>query len=1037
MAEIRCPNCGKDNPDFLDVCQFCQEPLEHEATVHIGEDPTKKDTGELEEILPDWLKEARKQGKDEEAADDAFRSQTNPKGPKEEPPDLLAGLMSQSDSDEDEVPDWLASINPVAEEKPVGSKSPAKEEPSNDFFAQFREAEQQSSAPAESEPEQEETPAWTSKDEEPSGQTDELTNWFSQGAAGSDEPVSSGASTGEASDDTSWMQDFASFDASSEEKKPAEKEPEDLSWLHDLEAASKGTDDLPVSQKGDELGFTSSSDEDMSWLDTLGSTSTSSSEEPAPSLPASSDEDMSWLNNLGGTPASESEEPAPSHPASSDDDSSWLDDFGGPPVSAELPTSPPSQPVSSDEDLDWLNKLGGTPASESEKPAPSQPASSDEDMSWLNNLGGPPVSESEEPAPSQPASSGEDLDWLKNLGGTPASETEEPATSQPASSDEDMSWLNNLGDTPVSESEKPVPSQPTSSDEDMDWLNKLGAASAPAFDEPVTSQPSSSDEGMSWLNALGGTAETEQPSAETETPQSAASQGDLDWLNDLSGTSEPSAPAFADTGQLDSGKVTSDTSKPFQTAPLNELLSDESARDTTPDWLKNAMEEPSMPAPGELSMDWLSEQGKPAEEENVPTQGEPASSQPAFELSSGDSSSASAQDVDSLFDMEMPDWLSREPESAETSQSGETPAAVDDTLSPVELPSWVQAMRPVASGIDNSAANAADQFVEREGPLAGFQGVIPSSPIGSSLRPKALSQKLQITEEQQASATLLERIIAGEAVSQPRKETAGISSQNVLRWLLSVLFLIVPGVALALNWNWMPITPSNQLSNIVATIPDSSPVFVVIDYDPSFVGEMEASAGPLLDQLALSKRSTFSFVSMSPNGSALVNRLMRNTGVTNMGYQAGTEYFNLGFLPGGSAGVLGFIEDPAFDFSQFGAVILMTDNAETGRVWVEQLEFAKGKYPSLAGKPLIVVSSAQSAPLLQPYVSSGQVDIMVNGLYDAAKYENMNGSRPGIARSYWDAFGIGLTMAVIAIILGSLWNVFLRIRERRAEAEQG
>ena len=44
---------------------------------------------------------------------------------------------------------------------------------------------------------------------------------------------------------------------------------------------------------------------------------------------------------------------------------------------------------------------------------------------------------------------------------------------------------------------------------------------------------------------------------------------------------------------------------------------------------------------------------------------------------------------------------------------------------------------------------------------------------------------------------------------------------------------------------------------------------------------------------------------------------------------------------------------------------------------------------------------------------------MVNGLADAAKFEYVNNTRPGIARSYWDAFGIGLTMAVIAIILGS------------------
>jgi len=116
---------------------------------------------------------------------------------------------------------------------------------------------------------------------------------------------------------------------------------------------------------------------------------------------------------------------------------------------------------------------------------------------------------------------------------------------------------------------------------------------------------------------------------------------------------------------------------------------------------------------------------------------------------------------------------------------------------------------------------------------------------------------------------------------------------------------------------------------------------------------------------------------------------------------------------------------------------VLTDHAESSRVWVEQLEQVKQKNPALASQALLIVSSAQSGPLLQPYVSSGQVNAMISGLSDAARYEYINNTRPGIARTYWDAFDVGLLMAIALIVVGSLWSLISGIRTRRAEAELG
>ncbi|MEW6287517.1 MAG: hypothetical protein AB1509_14945 [Chloroflexota bacterium] len=870
MAEIRCPNCGKENPDFLDFCQFCQTPLPQDL-IHIGEEPTKKDTGELEQILPDWLKEVRQQGL-EEAEDEALRPPSKPKVT-EEPPDLLAGLMSQAESEEEELPDWLAGISPsLKKEETPPSPPPKKEEPSS-FFAQFREAETQ--PPAKPQPPEEETP-WGGL-VEPVGR--ELTDWFGQ-----EEPSAppfreeTGAPAGE-----DWMKDLSAFTA---ESAPAQ-EPEDLSWLRDLEAASKATEE-PAAPKP-EAAFP----------------------------PSASEEDLDWLTKLGAASAPAFEEPAPAQP-------------------------------SGEEDLSWLDKLGGVTAPE--EPAPAQP-SAEEDLSWLDKLGG--VTAPEEPAPVQPSAE-EDLSWLKNL-----SAAKEPPT-------------------------EPIPSQPAPVEEDLDWLKNLGISAAPP--------------------------------------------------------SQPAAPAFADTGELQP-KEPPASAKPFQTAPLNELLGDEALRDTTPDWLKEALEEPSMPLPGATSLDWFAEQAKPPKETPPPapfdqTPGKPAASTPAFDFSSGDSS---AQDLDALFDVEMPDWLKGEPEKPETPQPG--PVSTQpfteegEALAPVELPSWVQAMRPVDSAISGTAASV-DMVTEREGPLAGFRGVIPLVPVGSALRPKAFSLKLQAGEEQQAAAALLEQMIASETAALPSKPAAVISSQRALRWALSALFLLVLTAVLWLGLQTMPIHPSSRLSDLIASLPDASPVLLVVDYEPAFAGELEASAGPLLDQLALSKHAIFDFVATSPNGAGLVERLMLHTNLSKpfpagLGYRAGEQYFNLGFLPGGAAGAAGFVGDPQ-KLSRYAAILLLTDNVETSRTWIEQLEAAG---PEIAGKPLIVVSSAQAAPMLQPYAASGQANLLVNGLYDAAKYEALNVSRPGLARAYWDALGFGLMMAVLAIVIGGAWNFYLRFREKHAETE--
>jgi hypothetical protein len=312
---------------------------------------------------------------------------------------------------------------------------------------------------------------------------------------------------------------------------------------------------------------------------------------------------------------------------------------------------------------------------------------------------------------------------------------------------------------------------------------------------------------------------------------------------------------------------------------------------------------------------------------------------------------------------------------------------------------------------------------------------------------------LQATDEQQASAALLEQILGSETSPRALVGSSFVASQHLLRWILAGIFLLVLGAAVSLRSQNMPVSASLPvegagMSSVVMGIPAGSNVLVVIDYEPALAAEMEAIGGPLLDQMVSLSHPNLSFVSTSPNGTALSERLLANAKINTpdgFGYQAGLQYRNLGFLPGGAAGVLGFVERPGQiipasevgSFADYAALIIMTDHAESGRVWVEQLQNRKQIDPLLAGQPLLMVASAQAGPLLQPYVSSGQISGIISGLSDAARYEFVNNSRPGMARSYWDTFGIGLMMSIAMIVVGSLWSLFTGIRARRAETEPG
>lgn len=633
-------------------------------------------------------------------------------------------------------------------------------------------------------------------------------------------------------------------------------------------------------------------------------------------------------------------------------------------------------------------------------------------------------------------------EWLRSLQGEPPS----PAPAPQAPSEEVPDWLRQLRESaPASEPPAPPAPPPPAPDSSADlpaWLRGETPPSAPPREvpagEPVRTRPAAHESLPDWLAEKVSAADAESSRIPLPGAEPSGGQADLpDWLSRLSGSAE-STP-------VQPGKL--------GTSPLSE--SAPPTDENLPDWMSRAVEPPpAAPSPEPLSPepvempDWL--RSLTAESPGGPP---PMSSTPALIMD--EPASGGQEDVEAIFSMDMPEWLSgesREKPSAPATGPFTTPPPAD--LAPGELPSWVQAMRPVEAVLGEGAPPVDEsEPQERAGPLAGLRGVLPAVPqLLAGRRPQPYPNRLQVSDSQQAHAALLDHLIESETRPHPISVGGATRPQRLLRWLVALLLLAVTALPVLGGTQFTPMMALGLFPNqtiealkVVNELPGSAPVLVVLDYEPSLTGEMQAVASPLLDHLML-RGARLTLISTSPAGPALAERLIA---AQSHAYQAGAQYVNLGYLAGGPAGVLAFVLDPpgaargtvdgapAWEsaplqgvrtYADFAAVVIVTDNAESARAWLEQ------GGPYRGGRPTLLAVSAQAEPMLIPYYHSGQAQGMLGGLSGGAAYETLTG-RTGPARAYWDAFGLGLVLALLLILAGGLGSLALGWRDRHAEPD--
>ena len=723
-----------------------------------------------------------------------------------------------------------------------------------------------------------------------------------------------------------------------------------------------------------------------------------------------------------------------------------------------------------DEAPDWLASITGAPPKKKktepessqvkwvelgDHDAPSKTVSPNESPVVQRTTGQPAVPDKDEltewfkQASSSTPAPGEKLEFTKTAAPAPIQSGKSnplpPAPTNPKVSNVFTDLGPNASDA-LKDYDGPAPA---SEAEIPDWIKKLDADAPaagqqlPPREEPASSSTKSTDV-PDWLKGLG-----QEPNTASQQSVTGSEEALPDWLKTIGpSTPEPFASPSTTEEQI-----------PVQSKPAPEKQPDSTE---LPDWITSLKSvEPQAPKTSEPIV--------PVFQPEQPSSTEPAPSISAF-TESPDSSS----DVDAIFaSMQIPDWLSDVTLSKPSTGENLPPAAqADEPIVPAELPSWVQAMRPVESAMSSSSASPQDAQLEEHGALAGLQGVLPIIPgaTAATSKPKSHSIKLETTEQQQAHTALLEQILSAETAPIPMKAGSVPRSQRVLRWFLSGLLFIVLGGIIFGRTQIFPLpseapNETNAAIQAVEAIPADAPVLVVFDYEPATIGEMEASGASLMDHMIILKHPRLTLLSTSPTGAALAERFMSNV-LANPNSTppyipvAGNDYIDLGYLPGGLAGVYDFAQDPSgvmplnadsaeawhskllqgvTHLSDFASIIVLTDSVEAGRVWIEQTATARGN------TSLIMVASAQAGPMFLPYVESGQVNGLIAGLYGAAGAELVNGGLPsitaaqkkegvpqiGFIRRYWDAYSLGLLLVVVVIFIGGLGNFWLGIRDRR------
>ena len=572
-----------------------------------------------------------------------------------------------------------------------------------------------------------------------------------------------------------------------------------------------------------------------------------------------------------------------------------------------------------------------------------------------------------------------------------------------------------------------------------DWLKET-EASFTGEPEPTTGEPGAgqlSEEIESLINP---------PSAPAETPGNAI---DDDWLTSLLVEAGAVETPQAETPQAETPAETPEGQEPG--SPGEEPGSG----------IEEENEQPALPTPLSEKPDWLTtlEASSKIKFEGEIFASEPEQAQPI---------PAEVPEEKAPEPEEPPEWLTKavtggpvdeskgaeEPEEVtqRNEPPTETPKGAEAPIAPAELPGWLEALRPSETiKPTGPVEDVSGADVVTAGPLMGLRAVISSNPAAiRPQKPPTYSIKLKVTDEQQDRLRMMEELLADEGKPKPLPTKSAITSRNILRLIVAIV-LLLPMI-------WMIISNKQQttypqpgsvpgvidFTQSIQALPANAPVLLAFDYEAGFSGELNIAITNAVSQL-MKKNAYLTIASTNPSGPALAESVVKSTGSALSGsHQTYSNYANLGYIPGGTMGLLGLASSPrsilpytlddrnvwakapldkVSAISDFSAVIVITNDPDTARMWIEQV----GTQLQKSSTPLLFITSAQAEPLIRPYYQAtpSMVQGMIAGLTGGVAYARTVGNYQPMG--VWDAYSAGITISILIILIGSIAGVVIKM----------